>query len=173
MRRRYRQEVISAQKQADSVDDSNPGLVRIIWRNSFNVGHDVIDMQHRRLFELGNEIINAILTKRPQGDIELLMHELVEDIENHFNAEERIMEQHDAPLSESHKAIHSGLLCKVKSYQERFHEGDLSVGELVGFIAYDVVSQHITKEDLKFKPKTAWMIVFAGDREGSVTPEAM
>lgn len=101
------------------------------------------------------------------------MHELVEDIENHFNAEEKIMEQHDAPISESHKTIHSGLLCKVKYYRERFHQGDLSMEELVGFIAYDVVSQHITKEDLKFKPKTAWIMGFAGDREGSVTPEAM
>lgn len=153
MRRNYRREILVAHKQELLVEDEKTGLVRIVWRDSFNVGHNVIDMQHRRLFVLGNEIINAILAKCPQEDIELLMHELVEDIETHFQSEEEIMEQHEAPLSESHKSIHSELLRKIKSYEERFHCGDLSVGELVGFIAYDVVAQHIIKEDLKFLPQ--------------------
>lgn len=157
MRRNYRREILAPQKSAPQkqellVEDEKTGLVRIVWRDSFKVGHSVIDMQHRKLFVLGNEIINAILAKCPQGDIELMMHELVEDIETHFQSEEEIMEQHEAPLSEYHKSIHRGLLGKIKSYEERFHSGDLSVGELVGFIAYDVVSQHIITEDLKFKP---------------------
>ena len=153
MRRDYRRQVLAAQNQAPLVDDENAGLVRIAWRSSFNVGHAVIDMQHRQLFELGNEIINAVLSRRSHGEIELLMQELVADIENHFDSEERIMAEHDAPLSEPHKEIHRTLLQKVKSYQDRFHRMELSVGELVGFIAYDVVSQHIIKEDLKFKPQ--------------------
>jgi hypothetical protein len=34
----------------------------------------------------------------------------------------------------------------------RFHNGTVSVGELFGFLAVDVISKHMLEEDMKFFP---------------------
>lgn len=152
-RARREQEAERAMALAMEKHNSEPSLVQIFWRQSFEVGHELIDRQHRRLFVLGNMLINALMMKQSKDDIELMMSELVDDIGQHFKSEEEVMAGFNVPLSEEHKNIHRVLLAQVQSLQQRFHEGRLSVSELVGFIAYDVVSQHIIKEDLKFAPE--------------------
>lgn len=124
--------------------------IQITWQPSYEVGNEVIDRQHRRLFALGNEVLNAVMSKQPKGDIELMMDELVTDIAEHFSSEEEIMDSHGHPLSDSHKDIHANLLERVKDMRTRFSRDQLPAGELIGFITYDVIAQHITKEDLKF-----------------------
>ncbi len=159
VRRDYRRRAVREQAEQRAreleVEEENEGssLVQIFWRSSFEVGHPLIDRQHRRLFVLGNMLINALMMKQSKDDIELMMSELVDDISQHFKSEEEVMASFNVPLSEEHKNIHRMLLAQVQSLQLRFHEGRLSVSELVGFIAYDVVSQHIIKEDLKFAPE--------------------
>lgn len=135
--------------------DDDTGLLKVIWRSSYEVGHDVIDRQHKRLFALGNELINALLTKKPHGDIELLLDELVIDIETHFQTEEDLMASRNLPLSEGHIGSHRSLLARIKDLRQRFHVEQLEVSELVGFIAHKVVAQHIIKEDMKFSAAAA------------------
>lgn len=135
----------------DDADDK-AGLVQVMWHPSFEVGHELIDRQHRRLFSLGNQLINALMSRQSKGDIELMLSELVNEISEHFRSEEEIMASFDNPLSEEHKGIHSSLLVQITELHSRFEKGTVSVSELVGFIAYDVVAQHIIKEDLKFSP---------------------
>lgn len=125
-------------------------LVNLLWKPSFNVGHEVIDRQHRRLFEISNDLINSLLTRKLKGDIELLLDELILDIKEHFQSEEEIMMGYNNPISDAHKNIHANLLSRVKQMRERFHSDKLSVSELVGFLTCDVVADHIIKEDLKF-----------------------
>lgn len=159
MRRDYRRQAAARPaRQADPeklYGKSQPapaGLVNLVWQKSFDVGHEIIDRQHRRLFSLGNEVINALIARQSKADIELLLSELVDEIAEHFRAEEEIMAGYDNPLSEEHKEIHSALLARVRELQRRFHHGTMTVGELVGFITYDVVAEHIMKEDFKFSP---------------------
>lgn len=125
-------------------------LVSLLWKASFNVGHEVIDRQHRRLFEISNELINKLLTQQPKGDIELLLDELVLDIKDHFQSEEEIMQSYNNPISRGHKQIHASLLSRVEQMRDAFHGDRLSASELVGFLTCDVVADHIIREDLKF-----------------------
>lgn len=136
--------------QAMAEGNAESRLVNLVWRPSFNVGHEVIDRQHRRLFEISNDLINCLLTRKPKGDIELLLDELVQDIGEHFQSEEEIMESYDNPISDAHKRIHAHLLSRVERMREKFHSDELPVGELIGFLTCDVVADHIIKEDLKF-----------------------
>lgn len=127
-------------------------LVKMIWHPALEIGHDQIDRQHRRLFSIGNDLINGLLTNRPQADIELMLDDLIVDIGNHFKSEMEIMAKKNVQLSVGHQEIHERLLTRIKELRDRFQEGALPASELVGFIAYDVVAQHIIKEDQKFAP---------------------
>ena len=66
MRRSYRSAMQENPDQTSrGVDSGKQGtsLVKLIWRTSFEVGNEVIDRQHQGLVSLGNELINAVLTK--------------------------------------------------------------------------------------------------------------
>ena len=47
---------------------------------------------------------------------------------------------------------HQALLGKVVKMSERFDHDELSISELFGFLAHDVIVQHIMDEDRKFFP---------------------
>ncbi|MEO8652923.1 MAG: hemerythrin family protein [Ramlibacter sp.] len=133
--------------------DPGPQLMLMRWRSSFECGHPVIDMQHRELFNISNEVINSVLDRRPKIGVEYLLHELVEHIKDHFMTEEEVLARTHYPALEEHRNIHQLLLGRATELQERYREGLLPVSELVGFIAYDVISTHIIQEDLKFALK--------------------
>jgi hemerythrin-like metal-binding protein len=127
-----------------------PSLMQIHWRESYECGHPVIDMQHRELFNIGNDLINAVLDGKPKVGIEYLLHELIEHVKEHFASEEEVLARTHYPQIEEHRAIHRGLLGRASELEQRCREGLLPMSDLVGFIAYDVIATHIIKEDLKF-----------------------
>jgi hemerythrin-like metal-binding protein len=124
--------------------------IEFTWQPAFEVGNEVIDRQHRRLFFLASELFSAVMLKHSTPDIELMLDEMICDIEKHFASEEEIMAKAGHPLSKVHLDIHADLLVRLKSLRDRFHDNLLPAQELIGFITYDVISQHIAKEDLKF-----------------------
>jgi hemerythrin-like metal-binding protein len=135
-----------------SAASSAGALVQIVWRDSFDCGHPVIDAQHRRLFGIGNELIEAVLTDKPKLDLEMLLYEMVNDITDHFCAEELIMAKTLYPLSKQHQEQHHALLNKAKRLRDHYLAGKMVARELVTFIAYDVITEHVLKEDVKWTP---------------------
>lgn len=136
--------------RADAEGHSTQALMQISWRKSFECGHPVIDEQHRNLFNIGDGLINAVLKNKSRNHIEFLLDELTQHIELHFVTEEAAMARTRFPLSDVHRAHHHELLERARALREGYRQGHLDVSELVGFIAYDVITEHIIREDLKF-----------------------
>ena len=126
-------------------------ILQVAWRPSFEVGHDVIDRQHQRLTSLGNELITAVMQQRPREDVELMLEVLITEVGQHLEAEERITGGHNTPLSRKTKEAHRGLLARGNALREQFLEGRFPASELVGFVAYDLITMHIVKEDLRLQ----------------------
>lgn len=129
-------------------------LVQIAWSPEYECGNATIDAQHRRLFELGDALLNAILEQQSKLDVELLLDELVRDVAKHFSSEEAILAEVNHPLTPEHKAVHRHLLARCQDMAERFHKDELKVGELFRFVAIDVVAGHILEEDIKYFSST-------------------
>lgn len=127
-------------------------LLQVAWRPSFEVGHDVIDRQHQRLLSLGNELITAVMQQRLREDVELMLEVLITEIGQHLKAEEEIARGRDTPLSRKTTEAHRGLLARGNALREQFLDGEFPAGDLVGFVAYDLITMHIVKEDLRFLP---------------------
>lgn len=127
----------------------HPGLVNLTWSPEYECGNDVIDGQHRNLFALVNEIMNAVLENKPKGDIELQLDDLVDQVADHFCTEEALLARTGYPLSTSHREAHRHLLELCKTMNQRFRKGELNIGDLFQFVALNVVSEHLINEDLK------------------------
>ena len=139
--------------------DSTQSLIQLSWRKSFECGHPVIDAQHRKLFDIGDGLINAAVKGKSRDHIEFLLDEMTEHIQEHFVTEEAVLARTRYPLSGEHRAHHADLLARAQSLRDAYRSHQLDLGELVGFITYEVIAEHIIKEDLKFalkeRPSTA------------------
>jgi len=133
--------------------DSTQALVQLSWRKSFECGHPVIDAQHRGLFNIGDGLINAAVKGKARDHIEFLLDELTEHIQEHFITEEAVLARTRYPLSEEHRTHHAELLARAQSLRDAYRNHQLDLGDLVGFITYEVIAEHIIKEDLKFALK--------------------
>jgi hemerythrin-like metal-binding protein len=133
--------------------DSTQALVQLSWRKSFECGHPVIDSQHRKLFSIGDGLINAAVKGKARDHVEFLLDELTEHIQEHFITEEAVLARTRYPLSEEHRTHHAELLAKAQSLRDAYRDHRLDLGDLVGFITYEVIAEHIIKEDLKFALK--------------------
>lgn len=177
MRHNYRanrQEQGASPLRASGERNSDQGgeVLQVAWRPSFEVGHEVIDRQHQRLLSLGNELISALMQRQPREDVELMLDVLVTEIGKHLKLEEEITAGQGAPLSRTTKEAHRTLLARATELRDRFHDGQLPAGDLVGFIAYDVIIMHIVKEDLRFPPEQRGCLAANAPSPGTRKPSA-
>ena len=133
--------------------DENSESARIVeasWREEYEFGHQIIDAQHRHLFGLSNELIYAVSSKRPKVEVELLLHDLVDQVADHFATEEFVLSTTRHPISAKHQDIHHSLLAKATNLRDRYRSGEMGNSDLIGFITRDVVANHIIKEGQRF-----------------------
>jgi hemerythrin-like metal-binding protein len=123
-------------------------LVHIVWRQSFNCGHKIIDDQHRSLFIDANRIIDAIANYKMDMVINEALNELIRDIQTHFRTEDAFLEKFAPEIAGLHKEKHAKLFQEMHVVIDRVRHKDASPRELVGFLVFDVVTNHLVREDL-------------------------
>ena len=138
--------------QAGTPPGDAPDLIRLVWRESAESGNPVIDSQHRTLFEGSNALLSAVLAGSPQEHCSRLVGQLLGDVGRHFRDEEAIIRQAGFPLADQHAALHAELVSRASALAGQQARGELAIGELFSFLAYDVVAQHMFREDRKFFP---------------------
>jgi len=129
--------------------DSNTGcgVFHIQWRPAYACGEPAIDAQHRALFNLSNTLVNAVAAHASKREIERLLKTLISDLEEHFNTEEGFLKKGNPSMAAAHQATHVKLLAKARELQERYMGGLAEPSEVLSFIAYDVILEHISRED--------------------------
>lgn len=145
-----------ADKPSDDAPDEGAGhLIRLVWRPKYECGDPVIDGQHRKLFGLGNELVNALVTRSNRSDLELLLDEFLEHVVQHFATEEEIAEREGHDDLDVHRAVHRDLLFRARGIFGRFQRGESNHGEIVSFVTTDMIVKHIVTEDLAFLDRRA------------------
>jgi hemerythrin-like metal-binding protein len=136
-------------EQADAISPDNR-LVHIGWNRSFECGDPLIDAQHRRLFSIGNQVIDGVFSKKSIAEMELLLDDFIDHINEHFRTEEGILANTGGPGFEEHQEIHRSLLAKAAGLRDRYRRGQVGIQDVVTFVIFDVLTEHILNEDRKF-----------------------
>lgn len=135
-------------KRQDPMTSSAAGAVsRIAWSPTFEIGHPAIDRQHRLLFMRANELVSAALADQPEADIALMLDELVLEIDRHFRTEDALLRNAAHAASAEHKALHDTLLRRIRDLRDTQQSGGLSNQALIGFLANEVIAEHIIHGD--------------------------
>lgn len=124
-----------------------PAVSRLDWSDAYSLDVPWLDAQHRRLFDLANQAIQAVVQGLPREQAVRAMAELVEEMALHCAEEEAIMERIGYDHAEHHRGDHAELLDEASELLQRWQENDLSHGALVDFLVRQLITRHILVDD--------------------------
>jgi hemerythrin-like metal-binding protein len=135
------------------IADQGVSLLRLHWHESYNCGEPTIDLAHRRLFELGNALIDAAFTRdaNPQ-QFDFAFEELLAHAVRHFEDEEALLAQYGYAELDAHVHAHKMLVERALQFRDAAATGGIAIGETVGFLANEVVARHVVEADRQFYP---------------------
>lgn len=123
------------------------------WSPDLATGIDLIDSQHRHIFDLLAEVDAAILAA-DGGDIMDMVIHLLDYTARHNDLEERLMDQAGYPSLHEHKQSHREFLGTVENCMQQIAAGE-NPYRLARQISKDVrqwLAAHILYEDLAYVP---------------------
>ncbi len=122
-----------------------------LWNKSIEIGVDLIDEQHRELFERFDSLINAINMGEGSDKIEPLMGFLGEYVVTHFNDEEKLMDKAGYPEIDNHKILHHDFVKYFSDVSDKIVEDGVNdqIAHDVKKKLFDWLWTHIANEDKK------------------------
>jgi hemerythrin-like metal-binding protein len=85
----------------------------VAWDDSYSVGVEQLDNDHRRLIQLINNLQTAIHYPAGEQFEREALDALVDYTRTHFKREEELMEKYDFPGFEAHRQIHQNMIAEV------------------------------------------------------------
>ena len=112
------------------------------WNESYRTGYAEVDIQHQKLFELGNALFLS-----DHSEARKYLMELYKYTRCHFESEEAIMLELHATNLVEHRKIHDDLLEQLNCISDDYLSDPTQFEQLKVFV-YQWVTQHILNEDL-------------------------
>jgi diguanylate cyclase (GGDEF)-like protein/hemerythrin-like metal-binding protein len=128
-------------------------ILRLNWHESYECGEPTIDQEHRKLFELTNTLIDAAFKRESNPhEFDEALQKLLVHVVQHFADEEAILAQHHYAGLEVQAQAHKRLIARALQLRDAAAAGGVTIGELVDFLADEVVARHMLKTDREFYP---------------------
>ena len=121
----------------------------VTWNDKWLSNNEAIDQEHRKLLEMGNELIAAVANEA-KDSAEAILEHLIQHTVYHFNHEEAILREIGFPGLEEHKIIHELLIEESMKLKRSLKEGSISLGNVVEFVVSKVLMGHMLQEDFKY-----------------------
>jgi hemerythrin len=120
-----------------------------IWKEEYTVGHAAIDTQHKRLFQLADDLHSAMAAGKGSAALSAILTNLVSYTKLHFADEERLMKECNYPEYLHHKKEHDELTAKVVAFQSDFAANRVAITVQLMHFLKDWLSHHIGENDKK------------------------
>lgn len=128
--------------------------LKIAWNDSLATGVRLIDVQHKYLIDIINELAEAIETGQTGSSVRKILNLLKYYTEWHFGREELCMEKYHCPAAAANKAAHGVFMETFEGFQNDYRaSGD---SEDIARRMYDELTlwlvNHIQKIDTQAGP---------------------
>ncbi len=125
----------------------------IVWEDSWSVGIEDIDDDHKKLVLLIQKLFGALISAQGAEYVKTVFFELIDYTRYHFEREEEIYEKYNYHELEHHKQLHQDLIQQVLDISKDIISGGQT--EQISDEFYEFLKRwlvdHILEEDLKFK----------------------
>ena len=122
-------------------------MQRFVWNESYSIGHELVDAQHRQLFEIINRLAIYDQASTNLELISQILSQLTEYASFHFETEESYLEKIACANLVSHKQEHRQFRIKVMELCKAALENkDVTVEEIFNYLS-DWLVNHILDTD--------------------------
>jgi len=120
------------------------------WNDTFNTGISRIDIQHKVIVKILNELYDIIIGDEREDKINEIIQELVQYTKYHFSEEEKLFEKYNYIEEKEHKAEHQRFVEEINTVVRQMNtdKGMLAI-ELMDFLK-DWLTEHILDTDQKY-----------------------
>ena len=123
----------------------------VAWSSDLETGNEVIDSQHRQIFKLTSDLIEAFENNKGNEVIDKTLNFLASYTVRHFTDEEALQLEHEFPDYENHKRAHEDFKEKIEEMTRQYRQDSASLdfGSRVNSIIVRWLLKHIKREDSK------------------------
>jgi hemerythrin len=122
------------------------------WNDKYRVHIWQIDNQHQRLFDLVNQLHDAMQAGKGKEILGKVLQELITYTHTHFAAEENLMSKYEFPDFAEHKKTHDALIKQVVDFQQKFRNGNAFITLELMKILENWLITHIEGVDQSYGP---------------------
>ena len=123
-------------------------MSKLDWKDEYCIGNESIDAEHKRLFDIANEILNINNPLMETPRIALLVKELYGHMREHFVHEEAHMESVSFDEIEEHKTMHKSIVTEMNDVL-KMSKDYIQLDNLLVILMKEWVLKHIAEEDIK------------------------
>lgn len=103
----------------------------VSWKDEYSVGVQIIDDQHKELFDRTNQLLNACTVGKGKEEVSRLIDFLDEYVKKHFSQEEEYQKKYQYPKYEEHKKLHQNFIQEVKNLKSKLNQNGSSLSLIV------------------------------------------
>ena len=120
------------------------------WDKAYNTNIPVIDMQHKVIVKILNELYEVVLVNNEEEKMSDIINELMQYTIYHFEEEEKLFEKHNFKESKDHKKEHQKFINEIKSIEIKQKSGETFLAfYLINFLK-DWLIDHILVSDQEY-----------------------
>ena len=119
------------------------------WNSSFETGDKKVDAQHQQLFDMVNELHDAIMAEHGKEAVIGTLKRLAKYTVEHFATEEALMQRAGYPGYPEHKQQHDELTAKAVEIIQGYESGKITLPMTLSRFLTDWLRTHIKKSDLE------------------------
>lgn len=137
--------LLTKNSEADFLIAEDEDLIK--WDSKLNTGISSIDLEHKKLITLTNDLAIAIIDGEGREHLKIVLDKLLDYTISHFKNEEVLFEKFKYPDTEQHKKEHRELTKQVLSLHK-----EMSLrfpGNIVEFLEAWLID-HILSSDMKY-----------------------
>lgn len=123
----------------------------IIWSAQYSVGIKKIDQEHKKLIDILNRLNTSVQEKKADKSICSIIDELIDYTEYHFETEESLLEKHNYPDLDAHKAEHRKFTRNILEFKQQFSQMKEYAGQQVLDYLKNWLINHILASDKAYE----------------------
>lgn len=120
------------------------------WNESYSVKVAICDSQHKKLFEIINELADAMRSGRGQDVVSKTVTELLDYTNTHFQQEEALLKKTNYPQLAPHQEQHRKFVADIEALQKQPKQGHAANSVQVLNLLRDWLLNHIQKVDKQY-----------------------
>jgi hemerythrin len=120
------------------------------WNDSYSVKVEKHDAQHQDVFEMINNLADAMRKGQGAAAIQPTLNRLIRHIHVHLQDEEDMMRQCGYPELAAHQEEHRRYMLRVERFKTDFEETNKEDTVAMLHILRDLILNHILRTDLAY-----------------------